>query len=100
MEQWKSTHYAIHFLGWYPSVVNGVHAGHLIFSESFLSLLQIAFAGFLALAFPRPLAWLRNEADGKPRFRKRSAWPVAAIIVAIVVQSGTFQSTPFLYFRF
>ncbi len=100
MEAWKSTHYAIHFLGWYPSVINGVHPGHFIFSEPVLSLMQILFAAILVFAFPRPVAWLANTESGKPAFSIKAAVLSAAIIALIIAQSGSFQSTPFLYFRF
>ncbi len=99
-ESWKSVHYAIHFLEWYPSLINGVHFGHFLFSEFVLSSIQVLMALALVLFFPRPLSWLTNPHDAKPVFRKRAALLTATIIVIIVAQSGTFQSTPFIYFRF
>lgn len=100
MESWKPVHYAIHFLNWYPGLVSGVHVGHFVFSEIALSTLQVLASFVLVLLFPRPLSWLTDPLNDAPIFRKRAAILTAAIIVIIVIQSGTFQSTPFLYFRF
>lgn len=100
MESWKPIHYTIHFLEWYPGLINGIHLGHVIFSEPALSAIQILFAGSLVTFFPRPLTWLTSPINGEAVFSKRGAILAAAIVVAILVQSGTFQSTPFIYFRF
>ncbi len=100
VEIWKPVHYAIHFLGWYPGLIDGVHPGHFLFSEAVLSALQVIAASALVVLFPRPLVWLTNPPNGEPVFRKRAALLASAIIVVLVVQSGTFQSTPFIYFRF
>jgi len=100
MDSWKPVHYAIHFLGWYPGLINEVHLGHFVFSEINLSTLQVVAASALVVTFPRPLSWLTNPPNGEPVFRKRAALLAAAIVVILVIQSGTFQSTPFIYFRF
>lgn len=100
VEIWKPVHYAIHFLGWYPGLIGGIHPGHLIFSQLGLSVLLIALAGTMVTAFPRPLAWLTRPANGRPVFSGKAAILVSIIIALIIVQSGSFQSSPFIYFRF
>lgn len=100
METWKATHYAIHFLGWYPALINGVHLGHFVFSEPVLSLVQIAFAGTIVTCLPRPLSWLTRPIDDSPRLTLKAAILSAAIVTVIVIQSGSVQSSPFIYFRF
>lgn len=100
VDSWKTVHYAIHFLEWYPGLINGVHAGHFIFSEIMLSSLQVLAALTLVLCFPRPLSWLTHPLNEAPVFKKRAAFLTAIIIVIVIIQSGTFQTTPFIYFRF
>jgi len=100
VEIWKPVHYAIHFLGWYPGLIGGIHPGHLIFSELGLSVLQIAFAGIIVTLFPRPLSWLTTPENGRPVFKRKAAVLVSIIIALIIIQSGSFQSSPFIYFRF
>ena len=100
VEIWKPVHYAIHFLGWYPGLIAGVHPGHLIFSELGLSVLQIALAGIIVTLFPRPLSWLTTPENGRPIFKRKAAVLVSIIMALIIIQSGSFQSSPFIYFRF
>jgi hypothetical protein len=100
VDSWKTVHYAIHFLEWYPGLINGVHAGHFIFSEIMLSSLQVLAALTLVLCFPRPLSWLTHLLNEAPVFKRRAAFLTAIIIVIVIIQSGTFQTTPFIYFRF
>lgn len=100
MELWNPVHYSIHFQGWYPDLINGVHLGEFLFSDPVLSAIQIGGALILVLAFPRPLAWLTKPVNGEPRFSKKAALLCALILVVTILQSGSFQSTPFIYFRF
>jgi D-alanyl-lipoteichoic acid acyltransferase DltB (MBOAT superfamily) len=100
MDIWKPVHFAIHFLGWYPGLINGIHIGQFLFSETVLTFIQITTAMLIVLLFPRPLAWISNPINGEARFSKKAALLCSAIIVIIIVQSGTFQTAPFIYFRF
>ena len=99
-EIWKPVHYALHFLGWYPGLIGGVHPGHLLFSELGLSIALIALAGIIVTLFPRPLSWLTIPANGRPVFSKKAAILISMIVALIIIQSGSFQSSPFIYFRF
>tara|TARA_B100000519_G_scaffold201172_1_gene216058 strand:+ start:810 stop:1814 length:1005 start_codon:yes stop_codon:yes gene_type:complete len=99
-EIWKPVHYAIHFLGWYPGLIGGIHPGHLLFSELGLSIALIALAGIIVTLFPRPLSWLTTPANDRPVFSKKAAILISIIVVLIIIQSGSFQSSPFIYFRF
>ena len=101
--------------GWFGNVVRESRAGlyspqmdrsfrwgmsWFIFSEIMLSSLQVLAALTLVLLFPRPLSWLTHPVNEAPVFRKRAAFLTAIIIVIVIIQSGTFQTTPFIYFRF
>lgn len=99
-EIWKPVHYAFHFLDWYPGLIGGIHPGHLLFSELGLSIALIALAGIIVTLFPRPLYWLTTPANGRPVFSKKAAILISMIVALIIIQSGSFQSSPFIYFRF
>jgi D-alanyl-lipoteichoic acid acyltransferase DltB (MBOAT superfamily) len=99
-EAWKQVHYSIHYHGWYPKLINGIHIGELVFSEPFLSFIQVTTSLLVVLLFPRPFVWMRQPINGNARFTKKAALLCSFIITAILIQSGTFQATQFIYFRF
>ena len=99
-ERWSELHFALHSLGLYPDAKNGLHLGTAFFSDFSWSIITIVLSATIAIAFRRPMTWLSKPINDSPKFSLLGAILLGLLCAFTLVNTGEYQATPFIYFRF